>query len=409
MRAHDLLVVGGGPAGATLAALAARQGASVLLLEKERFPREKVCGEFVAAEGCAVLRRLGLLGDLERKGAVPMDSCRLTDRRGRPLEVRLPDVPGAGRAGIGVSRGTLDASLLALAAASGVDVRQQVEARAPLLEAGQIVGVRASDVRSRSDGSCLRARLVVAADGRRSVIQRALAPGTGDPLRSGPRSWFGLAAHFGGEPWRPGRPIELHLFRGGYAGLAGIEGGRTNLCLLVRMQALRECGGSPDRTVEERIRANPAARASLRGLSRSERWRSVGPLRFGLRKPVLAGALLVGDAAGTVDPFCGEGISHAVRGAEVALPFVLEALELGRLTTDLARAYARAWRAELGPITRRARWLGALLGSGVLSTTARACLAGPGRGLLPRLALLSRTGCSRPPGRPQATGDALGS
>lgn len=347
----------------------------------------------MAAEGCAVLRRLGLLGELERMGAVPMEACRLTDRRGRPLDIPLPDLPGAGRTGLGVSRGALDACLLALAAASGAEVRQKVEARAPLLEGGRVVGVRAAEVGSKGDGSAHHARLVVAADGRRSVLQRALAPSAGDPLRSGPRSWFGLAAHFEGEPWPPGRPIELHLFEGGYAGLAGIEGGRANLCLLVRVRALRQCGGSPDRLVAERLEANPAARASLRGGSRAERWRSVGPLRFGVRKPVLAGALLVGDAAGTVDPFCGEGISNALRGAEIALPFALEALARGRLTADLARAYTRAWLAQMGPITRRARWLGVLLKSGALSAAARACLAGPGRALLPRLALLSRTGC----------------
>lgn len=395
MKEPDLLVVGGGPAGAALAAMAARAGASVLLVERERFPREKVCGEFVAAEGGAVLRRLGLLGGLLRKGAVPVESCRITDRGGRPIELRFPDLPGAGRTGFGISRGLLDRSLLELAAGSGADVREEIEVRAPVLEDGRVVGVRARRRGSRNEEICLRGRLVVAADGRRSALQRALAPRAGDPLRSHPRSWVGLAAHLEGEVSWPGRPLELHLFSEGYAGLLGIEGGRTNLCLLARVGTLRACGGSPDGLLEARIQANPAARASLSRLVRTEAWRSVAPLRFGTRKPVLWGAIAVGDAAGTVDPFCGEGISNALRGAEIALPFALEAAQRGGLDEDLGEAYARAWLAEFGPITRRARWLGRLLGSGLASAVARAWLAGPGRRLATSLVAWSRTGTAR--------------
>ncbi len=399
MSRPDVLVLGGGPGGATLAALAAKAGASVVLVERDRFPREKVCGEFVSAEGCAVLGRLGLLPELERRGAAWMDSCRLSDRRGRLLDRPLPDLPGLGRQALGVSRSVLDATLLALAASAGADVRERCEGAAPLLDGGWVAGARVRSAGSRSDGEALRASVVVAADGRRSTMQRALRPWIGDPLMTRPRSWFGLEAHFEGNAGRLGRRIELHLFNGGYVGLGSVETGRVNLCLLTRVRALRRCGGSPDRLLEERVKANPAARASLEGLARAGDWKSVGPLRFGVRDASLSGAFLVGDAAGTVDPFCGEGISHALRGAEIALPFVLEAVARGRVTPDLAEGYRRTWLAEFAAVTRRARWLGTLLGSAPLAGGARALLAGPCRGLLPRLVLATRTGS---PGRPRA-------
>ena len=83
MTRPELLVTGGGPAGAAIAALAAARGVRTLLIEKDRFPRDKVCGEFLSAEGCAVLARLGLLPALTAAGAMPMDACLLADAKGR--------------------------------------------------------------------------------------------------------------------------------------------------------------------------------------------------------------------------------------------------------------------------------------------------------------------------------------
>ena len=89
MTRTDVLVIGGGPAGATISALAAKQGARSMLVEKERFPRDKVCGEFLSAEGCAVVSRLGLMPDLIARGAVPIDGCLLADGNGRSVESPL--------------------------------------------------------------------------------------------------------------------------------------------------------------------------------------------------------------------------------------------------------------------------------------------------------------------------------
>src|SRR6185295_850917 len=105
-------VVGGGPAGAALAAMAASRGVPTLVIERDRFPRDKVCGEFVSAEGCAVLSRLGLLSTLAAQGAMPMDACLLADGKGRSVEAALPDLPRAGRTALGISRAVLDETLL---------------------------------------------------------------------------------------------------------------------------------------------------------------------------------------------------------------------------------------------------------------------------------------------------------
>jgi flavin-dependent dehydrogenase len=93
-----------------------------------------------------------------------------------------------------------------------------------------------------------------------------------------------------------------------------------------------------------------------------------------------------------VDPFCGEGIANALRGAEIALPFALEAAARGGLSPDLAARYERAWWLAFGPVTRRVRWLGRLFERPRLAGLAISILGGAGSGLLPRLLAATRTG-----------------
>ena len=186
-----------------------------------------------------------------------------------------------------------------------------------------------------SVGSCvtesIEATVVIAADGRRSVLGRRLHPQLGDPRSSGPGSWFGLKTHLAGAGPRLEQRVELHLFDGGYVGLSPVEGSRLNLCMLTTVAALRAHGGSPERLLRQRLVDNPAVREVIGASEVCAPWTCCGPLRFGTRHPSAAGALFVGDAAGTVDPFCGEGMSNALLGAEVALPFVLEAASRGML------------------------------------------------------------------------------
>jgi flavin-dependent dehydrogenase len=225
-------------------------------------------------------------------------------------------------------------------------------------------------------------------------LARTLHPELCDPAKSRPGSWFGLKTHLRSDAGRLEGRIELHLFQGGYAGIGEVEDDRLNLCLLVSVRALRACGGSADRVLAERVLANPAALRSLGGLSRCGSWKAVGPLRFGPRRGSAAGALFVGDSAGTIDPFCGEGISNALRGAELALPFALEGAQRGGIDGALARGYDAAWHGEFGSVTRRARVLGRLFESPRAAAAVLWLLRGVGRRLVPRLVAATRTGCA---------------
>jgi len=391
-RDCDLLVVGGGPAGSSLAMLAANGGARVVLTERARFPRDKVCGEFLSAEGCRVIERLGLLDVLLDRGARWMDSCRITSGEGARIDAELPDLGTGGRNALGVSRAVLDAVLLDHARSHGVEVVERCEAFDPLFRDGRVVGFRIRDVGSVGKSRELRASLVVAADGRRSVLARRLHPELCDPRRSGPHSWFGLKVHLAAASSDLGQRVELHLFDGGYAGLAVVDGQRINLCLIVSVRALRACGGSPDRLLRERVLANSFARESIADARPCSTWHSVGPLRWGARRPAASGALFVGDSAGTLDPFSGEGMSNALRAAELALPFVEAAITRGGLDDALALQYASEWRRAFAPVTRRVRRLGRLLERPALAGPALRLLDGVAGAWAPRLIHATRTG-----------------
>ena len=386
----DLLVVGGGPAGATLGALAADAGLRTVVVERARYPRDKVCGEFLSAEGCRVLERLDVLDDLLAAGASWLGSCRMTHPRGPVLDLALPAMGSNGREALGVSRRLLDSVLVARAAAAGATVLQPWEATAPVIDERRVRGFHVREIgngRTRE----IRAKLVVAADGRRSRLARAFESDLEERSAPPSRSWFGLSAHFDPRGRHPERRIELHLFDGGYAGVGPVEDGTLNLGLIVSVATLRACDGSPDRLLAERLMTNPSLRETLGAARRCRAWKGIGPLRFGPRRATAGGALFVGDAAGTLDPFCGEGMANALCGAELALPFVRGSTSHGSLSDDMARNYEAAWREAFLPVTRRVRLLGRLLQRQRLARPVLQLLAGAGNGIAPRLMAATRT------------------
>jgi flavin-dependent dehydrogenase len=391
-RDVELLVIGGGPAGSVLATLAAREGCSVRLVERASFPRDKVCGEFVSAEGRQVLERLGVTDDLDRRGALRADCCRISDAAGRTIDAPLPRLRDGSRAAMGISREVMDHTLLQYARRAGVDVLEAHEAVEPIFQDGRVRGVSVRRVGAEHERVPMRAALVVAADGRRSLLARALHPRRCDPRRTRPASWFGLKTHLAGGAGAVAGRVELHLFDGGYVGLAAVEDDRVNVCLMTRVSTLREHGGSPERLLRERVVGNPAAARVIECGGSSGRWHTIGPLRWGVRRPAAAGALFVGDAAGTIDPFAGEGMSNAMRAAELAVPFVTAAVGAGGLSPADSREYERVWQRTFGPVTRRVRRIGRLFERPLLARPVLGWLAGSGAGWLPRLVASTRTG-----------------
>jgi flavin-dependent dehydrogenase len=333
----DAIVVGGGPAGAIAAIVMARAGARVLVLDRARFPREKLCGDTLNPGALAILTRLGL--DSVASRGLPIAGMIVTGEYGVRVEGRY----GQGVEGRALTRLELDAALLSAAAASGARVEEGVLVKAPIVEeAGGRAVVRGVAL-AESNGRTTRvtAGIVIGADGRRSRLARALslhAPA------AHPRRWA-VGAYFQ-DVSGVGNCGEMHVRRGRYIGVAPVPNGLTNACVVTAdrrllrdsrsllLGAVRTDRELADRFARARMIAPPAV---------------LGPLAVECAMPGAPGLLLAGDAAGFIDPMTGDGLRFAMRGAELAAEHALLALEHGgdafrSLQVARAREFSRKWR-----------------------------------------------------------------
>jgi menaquinone-9 beta-reductase len=354
---HDIIIIGAGLAGSSLAHVLARNGWGVLLLERDTFPRHKVCGEFLSPESQGSLAALGLHDTVAALGPTCMADAELTARSGRSVRVALPGVAW------GVSRYALDAALAQAAAQAGAELHCGVTASAVEREAD---GCYTATARSGGELIRLRARTVVMACGRHPP--RALRA---VPLRAPELTAVGVKCHFTGIALRP--EVELYLFDGGYVGLAPVENGRLNLCMLASRTAIRRAGGEPRGLMEAAATWNPAlGRRLADGTLLEDSLVSVAPVDTGDRPTPWHGAPRLGDAAVMIPPLCGDGQAMALRSAELCAPLA-DALLRGELGFDeWEAAYRAAWRREFLPRVRAARILQSAL---VVPGLAEAALA----------------------------------
>jgi 2-polyprenyl-6-methoxyphenol hydroxylase-like FAD-dependent oxidoreductase len=321
-----VLIVGGGPAGASAALALRADGFDVALLEQRSHWTGRVCGAFMSPEAVHNLTALGILGAIRDAGAAAVDTAVVTAPSG--CSVTLP--VGQGGGALALPRHALEDTLLELVRRSGATVEMGTRAVAVRWEDPDW----AVDVRSEQAGHGVRrVPLVVLADGRFTM-------GAAVKLRPF-GGWFGWNASFRGVPRKPGE-LSLHLFPGGYVGVLPFADGTANACGLAWF---RHGPRHPWQAVwENALDRSKPLRDLMYAAERIDEWRSIGPLPYlgSMRRG--GGPILAGDAAGVGDPFMGEGIGRAL-GTGPLLAHCLATAGAGDVRA-IRRAYEREWRAR---------------------------------------------------------------
>lgn len=301
--AWDVVVVGAGPSGSAVAAVLAVTGRSVLLLDAVRHPRPKACAEYASPRIVEELARLGVPTDAWRPDAHPVEGMRVI-LGDDAVDVRYADARGP-RPAWGLDRTRFDAALASFAVARGVDLRE----RTTFEDARRVRDGWAITVRSPGGRDELRAGWLIGADGARSRVAHRL--GVERPVRM-PRR-LGLVAHYEAVPGLEDHG-EMHVGERHYVGLAPLAGGRLNVGMALPLDG----DGTAEGRFQAAIDALPAVRERLDGSRRLTPIRGASPIGHRVARAAGPGWILVGDAAGFVDPFTGEGIYRALRSARAA-------------------------------------------------------------------------------------------
>jgi geranylgeranyl reductase family protein len=338
MTRWDAVIVGAGPAGSATALLLARAGLHVLLLDRAHFPREKPCSEYLSPESSLVLERLGpeVLHAVATASPAHLVGMKVVAPSGDAVIGRFETFSFA------LPRARFDTILRAAAEQAGTEVREGVKVEELIYDAGAVAGVTALKT-ANGKRETYRARVVVGADGLRSMVARRLGK-----VYSSPPHRIAFTAHVA-DAADVVDVGEMHVGRPGYVGLGPIGAGVTTVALVL---PVKEAKRGQHFFAELNRFPGVAGRFQARNIVR--RVLATGPFARWSRRPIAGGrggALLVGDAADFFDPFTGQGIYSALRGAELAAECLIPALLDGGhapVRAELLRGYARARRREFG-------------------------------------------------------------
>ena len=337
---YDVIVVGGGPGGSTAASFLAAKGRKVLLLDKERMPRDKTCGDAISGKSVGILRELGLTEAVEKADHGEVTGLTFSSPNGKAVTIPFRS-EGKGITKGYVCRRQVYDNLLWQNAKKRADAIEGATVTAVVREGGKIAGVTAT----LSDGSEaeFRGKMVIGADGVSSLVAREIRGAEVDPEHT----CIAYRAYYSGIK-EMNNTIEIHFVKSvmpGYFWIFPLENGLANVGVGMVMSDVKKGGVNLQKAMLDAIATNPLFKERFAGaklVSPIKAW----SLPFGSKKRKLCAdnVLLVGDAAGLVDPFSGEGIGNAMLSGKMAAQVADEALSSGDTSEKfLARYEERLW------------------------------------------------------------------
>jgi menaquinone-9 beta-reductase len=340
-KEFDVAIAGAGPAGSSAAIRLALNGARVLLIEEKKFPRAKLCGEFISPECITHFQQLGVVDQMLSAGATSIRETVFYSARGQKVAVPSEWFT-FGATALGLSRSEMDYRLLEHAKTVGVTVLEAAHAAELILENKFVCGVK---VRTSDGLHDYKARITIDATGRNRALARHFDPGHQPRPIQRKRSLVAFKAHLKNARVAPGA-CEIYFYSGGYGGLSEIENGLSNLCFIVSARDVRSCGSDPNRVLREVVMQNSRAAKTLEHARLDCPWLSVSLEGFGRKTLSPANGLFtIGDAASFIDPFTGSGMLMALESGQVVAETIVR--RLGFLgDTEIVELLAKEFERE---------------------------------------------------------------
>jgi flavin-dependent dehydrogenase len=342
-HAHDfdVIIAGAGPAGASAAIHLARHDLRVLLVEQKRFPRPKLCGEFISPECQKHFATLGVAESIHASAPTALTETIFYSSRGH--HVTIPSDWFGGTAALGLSRAVMDEVLLRRAQARGVNVIENVTINEPIVEGKTVRGVRLKE-------HDYFAPLTIDATGRARILSKKLNAGESKSKSK----LIAFKAHLRNTRVAA-NACEIYFYPDGYGGLSTIEGDLSNLCFIISADQVKRHHSNPDFILREVILKNRRAAYTLAHAELESEWLSASWERFGRRQPNPArGLIAIGDAAAFIDPFTGSGMLMAFESGELAANVIVRQRDK---LADIGAAYADAYVQKFDSRLRISGWL----------------------------------------------------
>lgn len=305
-------IVGAGPAGASLAIRLAMQGFAVTLIEKDRFPREKLCGEFISPECFRHVEELGVKAAMLAAGGDRITETRFFSPTGKSVGVPTKWF-GHGEFALSLSRAEMDHLLLNRARSVGVKALDGIRVVGIKTDGDRIASIRTRG--EKGERSEIGADVFIDATGRSATLARFA--GFEAPASHRGKGFVGFKAHLTGVEPAPG-VCQIYFFDGGYGGLSQVENGKANFCFIVRSKVARGFIGKTNQLFEFVVARNHVASQRLNAAWPIHDWLGVSVEGFGRRSVApMENLFAVGDAGAFIDPFTGSGMLMAFESAQL--------------------------------------------------------------------------------------------